>query len=78
MSGPRFLLDSGVLDYLVCIDSSYGQRAIDGRLALFVNYHRGIPRSVDVVQLLVAKNLIVHAVTSGAISFKVHVGSETS
>lgn len=66
MSGPRFLLDAGFMSHLASVDSSYGQCEVDGRLAVFVDYRRGIPRSVQLVRMPIA------------ISFKVHVGLETT
>lgn len=61
MDTPRFLLDAGFIEHLASVDSSYGECARDGRLALFVDYRRGVPLSVQLVRM------------PGAISFKLHV-----
>ena len=58
---PRFLLDNGIMRQLAAVDSSYGQCATDGRLAVFVDYRRGQPLSVQVVRM------------GGAMSFKIHL-----
>lgn len=66
MSLPRFLLDSGFIANLETVDSSYAQMATDGRLALFVDYRRGQPMSVQLVRM------------PAAVSFKIHVGLSES
>lgn len=66
MSLPRFLLDSGFVDHLASVDSSYGQNCKDGRLAVFIDYRRGVPLSVQLVRM------------PGAVSFKLHVTASDS
>lgn len=66
MSTPRFLLDAGFIEHLVSVDSSYGECAKDGRLALFVDYRRGVPLSVQLVRM------------PGAVQFKLHVSGSDS
>ena len=61
MSAPRFLLDTGFVEHLATVDSSYGECAKDGRLAVFIDYRRGVPLSVQLVRM------------PGAISFKLHM-----
>ena len=61
VSPPRFLLDTGFVEHLASVDTSYGECAKDGRLALFVDYRRGVPMSVQLVRM------------PGAVSFKLHV-----
>jgi len=64
---PRFLLDDGVLQRLATIDSSYGECALDGRLAVFVDYRRGVPMSIQLVKMPTAISLKVHmSVTDSA------------
>lgn len=63
---PRFLLDSGFLSQLASVDSSYGECERDGRIALFIDYRRGVPLSVQLVRM------------PGAVSFKLHVTASDS
>jgi hypothetical protein len=57
---PRFLLDAGFVQHLATVDSSYGECALDGRLALFVDYRRGVPLSVQLVRMPVAVGFKLH------------------
>ena len=63
---PRFLLDSGFLEHLATVDSSYGECNRDGRLAVYIDYRRGVPLSVQLVRM------------PGAVSFKLHHGGSDS
>ena len=60
-TSPRFLLDIGFLQHLTTVDSSYGECALDGRLAIYVDYRRGVPQSVQMVKI------------PSGVSFKIHV-----
>lgn len=66
MNPPRFLCDSGFLQHLASVDSSFGEQARDGRLAVYVDYRRGVPLSVQIVRM------------PAAISVKLHVAATDS
>ena len=66
MNHPRFLLDDGLVAHLASVDSSYGECNRDGRLALYIDYRRGVPLSVQLVRM------------PGAVSFKLHVSGSDS
>lgn len=57
---PRFLYDVGFMAVLASVDSSYQECALDGRLALFVDYRRGIPQSVQLVRMPPASSFKIH------------------
>lgn len=63
---PRFLLDTGLLEHLATVDSSYGECALDGRLALFVDYRRGVPLSVQLVRMPAAIGFKLHVSVTGS------------
>ena len=63
---PRFLLDQGFLASLASVDSSYSERGVNGRLALFIDYRDGRPISVQLFRM------------PAATSFKVHLAMETT
>jgi hypothetical protein len=66
VSIPRFFLDDGVMQHLASVDSSYGEVQKDGRLAVYIDYRRGVPLSVQLVRM------------PGAVSFKLHVAGSDS
>ena len=60
MTLPRYLLDEGVVANLANVDTSYQQAGLDGRLAVFVDYRRGQPMSVQLVRMPAPVSLKVH------------------
>lgn len=69
---PRFLLDDGVLERLAVVDSSYAECSLDGRLALFVDYRRGVPQSVQVIRMAALRD------ATDTVYLKVHISRTDS
>lgn len=61
---PRFLYDTGFMRALVAIDSSYAECSVDGRLAVYVDYRRGIPQSVQVIRMPPSLSFKIHTAGS--------------
>jgi hypothetical protein len=62
----RFLYDQGFMAALMNIDSSYAECVRDGRLAIYIDYRRGVPQSIQLIRM------------PAPVSFKIHLSVEDS
>lgn len=66
MTLPRYLLDSGIVQQLVNVDTSFGADLRDGKVLVQINYRRGEPLGVQVIRVEHTMSLKVHVKAESA------------